>query len=168
MWYLILLIVVIPFKIKIINVSEQNKIKVRFLFFNLNLDQNDLRNRFKENKPTFKQVLNYLSLSNFLGDLIRKIKIKDFKIIKYVEDSIFYETYPIITYYLFTSMIEGWLINNHKNYHFQKMLIANNDRSDYDFYLLLEISMIKIIYCAIKNLKDIARFMKKERLINGS
>ena len=48
------------------------------------------------------------------------------------------------------------------------MLIANKERTDYDFLLLMRISIIQIIYCAFKNLQDITRFIKKERLINGS
>ena len=98
------------------------------------------------------QVLNYLSLSNFLGDLVRIAEIKMFKIIKYIEDNIFFQTFPIILYYLFTSLVDGWLKTNHKKYHNEKMLIANKERTDYAFLLLMRISIFQIIYCAFKNL----------------
>ena len=168
LWYLILVLLIIPFKIKIINIYDKNQIKISFLFIRLTFDQDSIKKRFKENKMGLNQVLNYLSLSNFLGDLVRIAEIKMFKIIKYIEDNNFFQTYPIILYYLFTSLVDGWLKTNHKKYHYEKMLIANKERTDYDFLLLMRISIIQIIYCAFKNLKDITRFIKKERLINGS
>ena len=69
--------------------SDKNQIKISFLFVRLTFDQDSIKKRFKENKMGLNQVLNYLSLSNFLGDLVRTAEIKIFRIIKYIEDNNF-------------------------------------------------------------------------------
>lgn len=168
MWYLLILILFIPLNIKIINVFDTNQVRFHFLGFEIGVDKEAIKTRLMKNKITLRKIINYLSLSNLVTDLFKITYIKEFVLIKYYQANRFEQTYPVVTYYFICSIIEGFLASNHKKYNFEKRLIKDEIRNDYDFNIWLKISIIQILFCLFKNLGDVISFFKKERLTNGS
>ena len=107
MWYLLILILFIPFNIKIINVFDANQVSFRFLGFEIGIDKDAIKTRLMKNKITLRKIINYLSLSNLFTDLFKTTFIKEFVLIKYYQANRFEQTYPVVTYYFICSIIEG-------------------------------------------------------------
>ena len=109
-WYLcLILIVFIPFKIRIMNVIKSNQVSLNILGLVVNVDLEMIKSRFAKNKLTFRKILNYFSLSNLVTDLLKVMKIKEFKLVKYYQEKQFNQTYPIINYLILSALIENFL-----------------------------------------------------------
>ena len=126
MWYLgLILIVFIPFKIRIMNVLESNQVSLNVFGLVINVDLETIKSQFVKNKITLSKILSYFSLSNLITDLLKIMKIKEFKLVKYYQEKRFDQTFPIISYFILSTFIESFLKVNHQKYVFDKYLLAD-------------------------------------------
>ena len=168
---IIILILLSQLKLSVHNIKNINYVRVKLLIFTIDLDYTRFMKTLKrlgfENDIDLKEKINiYKTMNPIFKDIVSQTVVEKALFYKFFNE--YSETYKIITYYLFSAYLNGMLEANCKklqNYKYE--VLYSKERNDIDFTFVCKISIYKIFYAVIKNLKMLFKYLKR-RTVNGS
>ena len=168
---LVIVILLSQLKLSVHNIKNINYVRVKLLIFTIDLDYTRFMETLKrlgfENDIDLKEKINiYKTMNPIFKDIVNQTVIEKALFYKFFSE--YSETYKIITYYLFSAYLNGVLEANCKkinNYKYE--VLYSTKRNDIDFSFVCRISIYKIFYAIIKNLKILFKYFDRRR-VNGS
>ena len=174
-WIIVTIILIIimlsQLKLSVHNKEDINYVKVSFLMFTADLDYNrfmkTVRRLGVQNDFGFKdQIHLYQTLNPLFKDIAKQTVIEKANFYKFFDE--YSQTYKVITFYLLSSYLNGFLEFNFKelkDYSYE--VLYSKKRTDMDFRFNCYITFYSVFYVFIKNLKMLFKYFKR-RIIHGS
>lgn len=158
-------------KLSVHNIKNINYVRVKLLIFTMDLDYTRFMKTLKklglENDIDLKeQIKIYKTINPIFKDIVKQTVIEKANFYKFFDE--YSETYKIITYYLFSSYLNGFLEFNFKklkDYSYE--VLYSTKRDDIDFKFICRIRIYSIFYILIKNIKILFKYFKR-RTVHGS
>jgi len=171
--YIIILGIVLLFLFSYINAEiynhgSLNYIRVNFLIFKLHISDNKIKNIIKKfgfsgHAKLKEDMAKFKSRRPILKDIIDKTIVNEITIYKFVNN--YNKTYEIITLYALSSYLKAYLVGNTKRVEKYKYnLFKSNGRTDFDFTLRFQVSIIDILISLGKNVLK----KRKREMTDGS
>lgn len=180
MWILWLLPIILLFfriRFKVQNYNDDTQLELQFIGLKISFNYEKILNKFKElaRKNTnnlidnLRRIKNFFSLHKIYKKLLKRIVVDSVVIKKYINYQNPFYAYTTITFNLFTSYFDVWIKDNTKAVkRIEYEVESKGDREDYDFIFVFSISLFEVLIVVISSFADLFRYIKKERLINGS
>ena len=158
-------------KLSVYNIKNTNYVKVNFLVFTIDLDYSKFITTIKrlsiESDITLKEQIQLVKTINpIFKDMAKHTVIEKAKFYKFFDE--YSETYKVITFYLLSSYLNGFLEFNFKELkEYSYEVLYSKKRTDMDFRFNCYITVYSVFYVLIKNLKMLFKYFKR-RIIHGS
>ena len=174
-WIIIAIIIILfllsQLKLSVHNIENINYVKVNFLIFTVDLNYSRFMKTLKRlgvrNDFDFRNQINlYITLNPLFRDIAKQTVIQRANFYKFFDE--YNQTYRIITFYLLSSYLNGFLEFNCKklkNYSYK--VLYSDSREDMDFSFICNIRLCRIFYVLLKNFKMLFKYYKR-RKIHGS
>ena len=142
-----------------------------FFVFTVDLDYTRLINTIKrlsiENDIDLKeQIQLFKTINPIFKDMAKHTVIEKANFYKFFDE--YSETYKVITFYLLSSYLNGYLEFNFKklkDYSYE--VVYSKERTDMDFRFNCGITVYSVFYVFVKNIKMLFKYFKR-RIIRGS
>ena len=149
----------------IYNIETTNYVKIKTLLFTIELNYEQflasVKNIGINNDLSAFQVIKLLKNTNpFIKDIMNITTVKKAIIHKYFDE--YSETYGMITFYLLSSYFNSFLSSNFKNIDlFNSQVLYSRERKDFDFSLVLKITIFHTLIVMLKNIKILTKYIKR-------
>ena len=158
-------------KLSVYNIKNINYVKINFFVFTVDLDYTRFINTIKrlsiENDIDLKeQIRLFKTMNPIFKDIVKHTVIEKANFYKFFDE--YSEIYQVITFYLLSSYLNGYLEFNFKelkDYSYE--VLYSKNRKDMDFKFNCGITVFSIFYVFVKNSKMLFKYFKR-RIIHGS
>ncbi len=168
---ILILLLQTQLKLSVHNIKNINYVRVKLLVFTIDLDYTRFMKTIKrlgiENNIDLKeQIKLFKTMNPIFKDIAKQTVIENANFYKFFDE--YSETYKVITFYLLSSYLNGFLeFNCKKLKDYSYEVLYSKNRQDMDFRFNCRIRLYSIFYAFIKNLKMLFKYFKR-RIIHGS